>query len=86
MAIKQSDIKYVKDPAYHYWLNLKDERPTQSKLQWLYLDKEEWLSNHLYKLVAKGVITPILPHKDPKCVTPLLLVLGKQSGQPFRVV
>ena len=27
MAVKQTDIGYVKDPAYHYCLDLKDDRP-----------------------------------------------------------
>ena len=76
MAVKQTDIGYVKDPAYHYRLDLKDDRPIQSKLHRFRPEEEEWLGNHLDDLVAKGVITPILPHEDPKCVTPLLLVPG----------
>ena len=76
MAVKQTNIGYMKDPTYHYCLNLKDDRPMQSKLCHLCPDKEEWLGNHLDDLVAKGIITPILPHKDPKCITPLLLVPG----------
>ena len=76
MAVKQTDIGYVKDPPYHYHLNLKDDRPIQSKLCHFRPDKEEWLGNHLDNLVAKGVIIPMLPHEDPKCVTPLLLVPG----------
>ena len=27
MAVKQTDIGYVKDPAYYYCLDLKDDRP-----------------------------------------------------------
>ena len=76
MAVKQTDTGYVKDPAYHYRLDLKDDRPIQSKLRRFRPEEEEWLGNHLDDLVAKGVITPILPHEDPKCVTPLLLVPG----------
>ena len=72
MAVKQTNIGYVKDPTYHYCLDLKDNRPIQSKLCCFHPDKEEWLGNHLDDLVAKGVITPILPHKDPKWVTPLV--------------
>ena len=30
----------------------------------------------LDELLAKGVIGPILPHEQPRCVTPLLLVPG----------
>ena len=76
MAVKQTDIGYVKNPTYHYHLDLKDNRPIRSKLCRFRPDEEEWLGNHLDDLVAKGVITPILPHEDPKCVTPLLLVPG----------
>ena len=49
-------------------------------------EEEAWLDAHLDELTAKGVITPILPHEDPNCVTPLLLVPGQQSGQAYRVV
>ena len=49
-------------------------------------EEEAWLDAHLDELTAKGVITPILPHEDPRCVTPLLLVPGQQSGQAYRVV
>ena len=47
--------------------------------------EEAWLDVHLDELIAKGVIGPILPHEQPRCVTPLLLVPGQQSGQPYRV-
>ena len=76
MVVKQTNIGYVKDATYHYRLDLKDDRPIQSKLCHFCPDEEEWLSNHLDDLVAKWVITPILPHKDPKCVTALLLHPG----------
>ena len=39
-------------------------------------EEEAWLDVHLDKLVAKGVIGPILPGEQPQCVMPLLLVLG----------
>ena len=80
------NIGYVKVPAYHYQLNLMDERPFQSKLWQFHPDKEEWLGNHLDDLVAYGVITSILPHENPKCITPLPLVPEQYSWQPFRVV
>ena len=48
-------------------------------------EEEAWLDVHLDELVAKGVIGPILPGEQPRCVTPLLLVPGVQSGQPYRV-
>ena len=76
MAVKQTDIGCVENPAYHYHLDLKDDRPIQSKLCSFRPNEEEWLDNHLDGLVAKGVIAPILQHEDPKCVTPLLLVPG----------
>ena len=37
-------------------------------------EEEAWLDVHLDKLVAKGVIGPILPGEQPWCITPLLLV------------
>ena len=77
MAVKQTDVGYMKDSTYHYHLDLKHNMPIYSKLHHFHPDKEEWLGNHLEDLVAKGVITPILPHEDPKCVTPLLLVPGQ---------
>ena len=76
MAVKQTNIGYMKDPTYHYHLDLKDDRPIQSKLCRFCPEEKEWLGNHLDDLVAKGAITPILPHEDPKYVTPLLLVPG----------
>ena len=48
-------------------------------------DEEAWLDAHLDELLLKGVIGPILPHEQPRCVTPLLLVPGQQSGQSYRV-
>ena len=42
--------------------------------------EEAWLDVHLDELLAKGVIGPILPHEQPRCVTLLLLVPGQQSG------
>ena len=31
LAAKQTNIGYVKNPKYHYQLDLKDERPVQAK-------------------------------------------------------
>ena len=73
---KQTNIGYVKDLKYHYRLDLKDERPIQTKPMHFRPEEEAWLDAHLYELTAKGVITPILPHETPWCVTPLLLVPG----------
>ena len=36
--------------------------------------EEGWLNVYLDELLAKGVITPLLPHEDPPMVTPVLLV------------
>ena len=47
MAVKQINIGYMKDPTYHYCLDLKDDRPIQSKLCRFHPDEEEWLGNHL---------------------------------------
>ena len=76
MAVKQTNIGYMKDPTYHYHVDLKDDRPTQSKLCRFHPDEKDWFGNHLDDLVAKGVINPILPYKDPKYITTLLLVPG----------
>ena len=76
LAARQTDIGYVKDPKYHYRLDLKDDRPIVSKPMRFRPEEEARLDAHLDELTAKGVITPILPHEDPRCVTPLLLVPG----------
>ena len=86
LAAKQTDIGYVKNPRYHYRLDLKDERPIECKPKRFRPEEEAWLDAHLDSLVAKGVIGQIQPHETPKCVTPLLLVPGQQSGQAYRVV
>ena len=48
--------------------------------------EEAWLDNYLDELLAKKVITPILPTDQPPCVTPVLLVPEGQSGQDYRMV
>ena len=50
--------------------------PIWAKLPHLCPEEEAWLAIHLDKLVAKGVIGPILLGEQPWCVMPLLLVLG----------
>ena len=50
--------------------------PIWAKPPHLHPEEEAWLDVHLDKLVAKGVIGPILPGEQPRCVTPLLLVPG----------
>ena len=76
LAAKQTDIGYVKDPRYHYRLDHKDETPIQAKPMRFRPEEEAWLDAHLDEPTAKGVITLILPHESPWCVTPLLLVPG----------
>ena len=73
---KQTNIGDIKDQRYHYQLDLKDERPIQAKPMHFRPEEEAWLDAHLDELTAKGVITPILPHETPQCITPLLLVPG----------
>lgn len=73
------------DPRYHYQLRLRNAVPIRAKPMRLRPQEEAWLDVHLDELLAKGVIGPIQPHEQPRCVTPLLLVPGQQSGQPYRV-
>ena len=60
MAI-QADIRWVWDPKYHYHIDLTNAMPIWAKLSGLCPEEEAWLDVHLDKLVAKGVIGPILP-------------------------
>ena len=76
LAAFQTDISRVGDPKYHYKLTRWNEAPIRSKPIWLRPEEEAWLDSHLDELLTKGVITPILPHEQPRCVTPLLLVPG----------
>ena len=80
LAAKQTDIGAVSDPKYHYRLKLRNEAPIRAKPMRLRPEEEAWLDVHLDERLAKGVIGPILPHEQPRCVTPLLLVPGQQSG------
>ena len=85
LAVKQTDIGAVTDPKYLYRLKLNNEAPIRAKPMRLRPEEEAWLDVHLDALIAQGVIGPILPHEQPRCVTPLLLVPGQQSGQAYRV-
>ena len=76
LAAVQTDIGWVWDPKYHYHLDLTNAAPIRAKPPHLCPEEEAWLDVHLDKLVAKGVIGPILPGEQPRCVTPLLLVPG----------
>ena len=57
----QMDIGRVLDPKYHYCLDLTNAVPIWAKPPRLWPEEEAWLDVHLDKLVAKGVIGPILP-------------------------
>ena len=76
LAAIQMDIRQIWDPKYHYCLYLTNTVPIRAKLPHLHPEEEAWLNVHLNKLVAKGVIGPILPGEQPWCVRLLLLVLG----------
>ena len=73
MAV-QIEIRWVWDPKYHYHLDLTNTVPIWAKPPCLHPKEEAWLHIHLAELVAKGVISPILPGKQLWCVMPLLLV------------
>ena len=64
----------MKDPDFHYKLCLNNAIPIKAKPMRLRPKEEAWLDVHLDELLSKGVIGPILPHEQPRCVTPLLLV------------
>ena len=85
LAAVQMDFGWVWDPEYHYCLDITNIVPIQAKPTHLNPEEEAWLHFHLAKLIAKGVIGPILLGKQPQCVVPLLLVLDVQSGQPYWV-
>ena len=72
LAALQTDIGRVDDPKYHYKLTLQNEAPIHSKPIQLRPEEEAWLDLHLDELLAKGVITLILSHEQPRCVTPAL--------------
>ena len=76
LAAKQTDIGRVEDPRYHYKLKLRNELGIKARPMRLRPEEEAWLDVHLDELVAKGVIGPIQPDEQPRCVTPLLLVPG----------
>ena len=76
LSAVQTDIGRVWDSKYHYHLDLTNTVPIQVKLPRLHAEEEAWLDVHLDELVAKGVIGPIIPGEQLRCVTPLLLVPG----------
>ena len=57
----QMDIGRVWDPRYHYHLDLTNTVPIRANPPRLHPEGEAWLDIHLDKLMAKGVIGPILP-------------------------
>ena len=85
LAAIQTDIGQVWDPKYHYHLDLTNTVPIWVELLCFHPEEEVWLDVHLDKLVAKGVIGPILLEEQLQCSTLLLLVPGIQPGQPYQV-
>ena len=61
LAAVQMDIGWVWDPKYHYLLDLTKAMPIRAKPPRPRPEEETWLDLHLDKLVAKGIIDPILP-------------------------
>ena len=61
LAAVQMDIGQVWDPKYHYRLDLTNAMPIWAKPSHLCPEEETWLDVHLDELVAKGMISPILP-------------------------
>ncbi len=53
---------------------MNNETPIASKPMKFGPEEEAWLDGYIDELLAKGVITPILPHENPEFVTPVLLV------------
>lgn len=53
---------------------MSNETPIFSKPMKLNPKEEAWLETYLQELLAKGVVTPILPNENPPLVTPVLLV------------
>ena len=74
MAVTQFCIGLVDEPGFQYKLEVSNETPISSKPMRLSPKEEAWLEGYLNELLAKGVITPILPHENPSMVTPVLLV------------
>ena len=62
----QTDIGWVWDPKSHYHLDLTNAMPIQVQSRPTCAQRREaWLDVHLDKLVAKGVIGPILLGEQP---------------------
>ena len=70
----QMDIRRVWDPKYHHHLDLTNMVPIWAKPLHLRPKEKAWPDVHLDKLVAKGVIDPILPREQPQYIMLLLLV------------
>ena len=65
---------------YHDKLNQMNKTPISANPIKMRLEEEALLDGHLDELENKGVITCVLPHEQPLCLTPLLLVPSVQSG------
>lgn len=80
LAATQYCIGEVKAPEHLYHLELNNTAPISCKPMKMSPKEEAWLDNYIDELLAKKVITPILPTDQPPCVTPVLLVPEGQSG------
>lgn len=74
LAATQYCIGLVDAPEYQYRLEVSNETPIHSKPMRMTPREEAWLDTYLDELLAKEVITPILPTEQPQLVTPVLLV------------
>ncbi len=74
MAATQYCIGMVDAPEFQYKLDVDNQTPISSKPMKLSAREEAWLETYLGELLAKKVITPILPSENPEFVTPVLLV------------
>ena len=74
MAATQYCIGMVDAPEFQYKLKVSNETPIVSKQMKLSAREEAWLEGYLSELLAKKVITPILPSEQPDFITPVLLV------------
>lgn len=63
LAARQTDIGYVRDPKFHYKLELTNQTPITAKPVRMRPQEEAWLDAHLDELVAKGVIGKLEPHE-----------------------
>lgn len=75
LIVNQFDNGQNSNPKYHYKFTLTNNTPITTKPLHLKPQEDVWLDVHFGDLITKGLIGPILPHEQPKCNTPLLIVL-----------